>query len=108
MKVLIEKTASSLDNSALKMLFVSVQQNNIDLCTQYAINEYVVFSLSRRNDNNVFFRLADEIGVISAVCPRHRNPNNFVRLNSIQEDLTWRTMLWFGHSLVSKSEYSIR
>ena len=37
-KVLIEKTASSLDNTALKMLFVSVQQNNIDLCVQYAIN----------------------------------------------------------------------
>jgi hypothetical protein len=36
-KVLIEKTASSLDNTALMMLFVSVQQNNIDLCVQYAI-----------------------------------------------------------------------
>ena len=43
-KVLIEKTASSLDNSALKMLFVSVQQNNIELCIQYAIDEYVMFS----------------------------------------------------------------
>jgi hypothetical protein len=43
-KVLIEKTASSLDDTALKMLFVSVQQNNIKLCIQYAINEYVVFS----------------------------------------------------------------
>ena len=37
-KVLIEKTASSLDDTALKMLFVSVQQNNIELCIQYAIN----------------------------------------------------------------------
>ena len=37
-KVLIEKTASSLDDIALKLLFVSVQQNNIDLCVQYAIN----------------------------------------------------------------------
>jgi hypothetical protein len=43
-KVLIEKTASSLDDTALKMLFVSVQRNNIELCTQYAINEYVMFS----------------------------------------------------------------
>ena len=40
-KVLIEKTASSLDDTALKMLFVSVQRNNIDLCVQYAINKYV-------------------------------------------------------------------
>jgi len=36
-KALIEKTASSLDDSALKMLFVSVQQNNIELCIRYAI-----------------------------------------------------------------------
>ena len=42
-KVLIEKTASSLDDTALKILFVSVQQNNIDLCVQYAINKYVMF-----------------------------------------------------------------
>ena len=39
-KVLIEKTASSLD-TALKMLFVSVQQNNIELCIQYAVYWYV-------------------------------------------------------------------
>ena len=42
-KVLIEKTASSLDDTALKILFVSVQQNNIDLSVQYAINKYVMF-----------------------------------------------------------------
>ena len=46
-KVLIERTASSLDDTALKMLFVSVQQNNIQLCVQYAINECVMFSLLR-------------------------------------------------------------
>ena len=38
-KVLIEKTASSLDDTALLMLFVSVQQNNIDICVKYAIHE---------------------------------------------------------------------
>jgi hypothetical protein len=43
-KVLIEKTASSLDDTALKLLFVSVQQNNIELSIQYAINEYALFS----------------------------------------------------------------
>ena len=35
-KVLIERTASSLDDTALKILFVSVQQNNIELCIEYA------------------------------------------------------------------------
>ena len=43
-KVLIERTASSLDDTALKMLFVSVQQNNIEICIRYAIDEYVMCS----------------------------------------------------------------
>ena len=42
MKVLIERTASSLDDTALKMLFVSVQQNNIEICIRYAIDECVM------------------------------------------------------------------
>ena len=53
-KVLIEKTATSLDDTALKLLFVSVQQNNIDLCVRYAINAYVTFSLFVRFDNDLF------------------------------------------------------
>ena len=36
-KELIQKTATSLDNLALKMLLVSVQQNNLELCIRYAI-----------------------------------------------------------------------
>jgi hypothetical protein len=38
-KELIEKTADSLDNLTLKMLFVSVQQNNLELCIKYAVKE---------------------------------------------------------------------
>ena len=53
-KVLIEKTASSLDDTALKMFFVSVQQNNIDLCVRYAINAYVMFTLFVKLDNDLF------------------------------------------------------
>jgi hypothetical protein len=36
-KELIEKTADSLDDFALKMLFISVQGNNLELCIHYAI-----------------------------------------------------------------------
>jgi hypothetical protein len=36
-KELIKKTADSLDDLALKILFVSVQQNNLELCLQYAV-----------------------------------------------------------------------
>ena len=38
-KELTEKTASSLDGLALKMLFVSVQQNNLELCLRYAVEK---------------------------------------------------------------------
>ena len=37
-KELMQKTADSLDSLALKMLFVSVQQNNLELCIRSAIN----------------------------------------------------------------------
>ncbi|KAG5729610.1 hypothetical protein E4T56_gene18836 [Termitomyces sp. T112] len=37
-KLLIEKTAESLDDFALKMLFVSVQKSNLELCIEYAVN----------------------------------------------------------------------
>ncbi|KAF8810391.1 hypothetical protein BYT27DRAFT_7186615 [Phlegmacium glaucopus] len=36
-KELIKKTAESLDDLALKILFVSLQQNNLELCVQYAV-----------------------------------------------------------------------
>ncbi|KAF8804129.1 hypothetical protein BYT27DRAFT_6709813 [Phlegmacium glaucopus] len=34
---LTDKTADSLDDLALKILFVSLQQNNLELCITYAI-----------------------------------------------------------------------
>ena len=71
-KVLIEKTASSLDDTALKMLFVSVQQNNIDLCVRYAINKYVMFSFFVIFGNN-FFSLIYWIDTLQTVCSSHRN-----------------------------------
>ena len=36
-KELIKHTASSIDDLALKMLFVTVQQNNLEVCIQYAV-----------------------------------------------------------------------
>jgi len=36
-KELTEKTADSLDDLALKMLFISIQGNNLELCISYAI-----------------------------------------------------------------------
>ncbi|KAJ7139163.1 hypothetical protein C8R44DRAFT_693595 [Mycena epipterygia] len=36
---LIDKTANALNDDTLKLLFVSVQQNNIYLCVRYAVEE---------------------------------------------------------------------
>jgi hypothetical protein len=99
-KVLIEKTASSLD-AALKLLFVSVQQNNIDLSVRYATYLYVMFSFFVRFDSDLF-RLTDKIGVYDTVCSCHRNPSDCLRLNLIQELLIRTTLSWFGHTYVSE------
>ena len=36
---LIKQTTVSIDNLALKMLFVTVQQNNLDVCIEQAVNK---------------------------------------------------------------------
>jgi len=36
---LIKQTAASINNLALKMLFVTVQQNNLEICIEYAVNQ---------------------------------------------------------------------
>ena len=94
------------------MLFVSVQQNNIELSIQCAINEYIILFLYCWGDLTLtFFSLIDCLW-LSTVCPYHHNPNNCERLILIQERMTWYTMLWFGHSFVSGhsiywTEYSL-
>jgi len=39
---LIKQTAASIDGLALKMLFVTVQQNNLEVCIENAVNKSVV------------------------------------------------------------------
>jgi hypothetical protein len=34
---LIEKTTAAINNDALKLLFMSIQQNNLDLCAKNAV-----------------------------------------------------------------------
>jgi hypothetical protein len=40
---LIKQTATSIDDLALKMLFVTIQQNNLEICIENAINKSVVY-----------------------------------------------------------------
>ena len=78
-KDLIEKTVSSLDDTALKILFVSLQQNNIDLCVRYAINEYVYLLILLWDLTMIFSSLTDRIEIYSSVCPHHHNPNELCK-----------------------------
>jgi hypothetical protein len=39
---LIKWTAASIDDLALKMLFVTIQQNNLEICIENAINKFVI------------------------------------------------------------------
>jgi hypothetical protein len=36
---LIERTADAIDDDALKLLFVTVQMNNLELCIRFAVQE---------------------------------------------------------------------
>jgi hypothetical protein len=36
---LLKQTAEALDGEALKLLCISVQRNNLNLCIEYAVNE---------------------------------------------------------------------
>ena len=38
---LIKQTVVSIDDLALKMLFVTVQQSNLEACIEYAVNPFV-------------------------------------------------------------------
>lgn len=53
---LIRQTTASIDNLALKMLFVTVQQNNMKICIECAVNEYVVLLFAIASTYSLYFR----------------------------------------------------
>ena len=48
---LIKQTAASIDNLALKMLFVTIQQNNLEVCIESAINRSVFYLFAVASTN---------------------------------------------------------
>lgn len=48
-KELIEQTAHALNDDAIKLLFVSVQQNNLDICIKYAMELFCSHLLHKEN-----------------------------------------------------------
>ena len=53
---LIKQTAGSIDDLALKMLFISVQQNNLEICIEYAVNMSVTLLIYCSFDLSFYFR----------------------------------------------------
>ena len=98
-KVLIERTASSLDNTALKMLFVSVQQNNIDLCS--ICNKWVCYVLIVHEIWEWPFPAWPAISGCIILSVLFIATQMTIRLNLIQEELIFNILSWFGHSYVS-------
>jgi hypothetical protein len=48
---LIKQTVASVDDLALKMLFVSVQQNILEVCIEYVVHKCVIYSSAVASTN---------------------------------------------------------
>ena len=53
---LIKQTTTSIDNLALKMLFITIQQNNLEICIEHAVNEYIDLLSTFTSVNSLYFR----------------------------------------------------
>ena len=67
-KELMQKTADALDDLALKMLFVSVQRNNLELCIRYAIKQQVLLEITVFYIDNVFSSIIPLDQDLTTVC----------------------------------------
>ena len=53
---LIKETVASIDDLALKMLFITVQQNNLEICIKYAVNKYVLLFSAIASTYSLYLR----------------------------------------------------
>ena len=53
---LIKETAASIDDLALKMLFITIQQNNLEICIKHAVNEYVLLLFAIASTYSLYLR----------------------------------------------------
>jgi len=85
-KELIKKTAGSLDDVALKILFVSVQKNNLELCMEYAVNYAFEYSL-RDSMEELVIKCLEWFNhiYISEYKYEHTEKDNYARLQLQQQ-----------------------
>jgi len=86
-KELTKKTADSLHNPALKKLFVSIQQNNLELCIGYAV----------KYDVQTWKTMVHIIVIPDQNC--------YAELKLLKDDLVRRCLSWFRHSYYNDYEY---
>ena len=104
-KGLMQKTLDSLDNLALKMLFVSVQKNNLELCIRYAIKQQVFLDTTILHIDNVFSSIIPLEKNLTTVCVsvKAKNVNIQISMTEIHYsellDMVWpyicESINWF-------------
>jgi hypothetical protein len=91
---LIKQTAASIDDLALKMLFVTVQQNNLEVCIEYAMNRSVVHSICCCFNLSLYCR--NIFKDVSTVVYFHLNYKDMsAQMN--KEGLDLQAACWFAH-----------
>ena len=91
---LIKQTAASIDDLALKMLFITVQQNNLEVCIEYAVNKSVVQSSTVASTYLFISEISSSmlqqwyiftwiVGISALKCTK--------------EELIYKAASWFGH-----------
>jgi len=89
---LIKQTATSMDDLALKMLFVTVQQNNLEACIEYAVHPYVVHSSGVFSAHRLLRGIFERINtmVIFDMNARHVT----IEINEVGIDIPDRKLVW--------------
>ncbi|KAF8240080.1 hypothetical protein L208DRAFT_1352972 [Tricholoma matsutake] len=89
---LIKQTAASMDSLALKMLFVTVQQNNLEVCIEYAVNRSVVHSSTGASTDLYFRDIFNHTSTVVHFCVNCRDMST--QMNTEGIDCQGRVLVW--------------
>jgi len=91
---LIKQTAASIDDLALKMLFITVQQNNLEVCIEYAVNKSVIHlstvASTYLSIPGISLGILQPWYIFTWIL-------EIWALKWTKEDLIYKTASWFGH-----------
>jgi|SRR6266550_766345 len=90
---LIKQTAASIDDLALKMLFVTVQQNNLEVCIENAVNQFVTHSSAVVSAYLYFRYIFKHTLTVVHFCLHRRNTSTQLT----KEELIYKAASWFRH-----------